>query len=80
MPVFMWEALLKALKVPGMFRQGNTINVLAYIFKDIISNFKLVPKCYNSILYTVKNLDEMIFKPRIPKNSLFHVRSKPKYF
>ena len=39
-----------------------------------------VPKYYINILYTVKNLGKMIFKPPSPKNSLFPIRPNPKKF
>ena len=36
-----------------------------------------VPKYYTNILYTVKNLVKMIFKPPSPKNSLFSCTAQP---
>ena len=36
-----------------------------------MSLLQTVPKCYTSILFTMKKLDKIIFKPPSPKNSLF---------
>ena len=54
--------------------------ILKILLQISIFLLQTVPKYYTNILYTVKNLVEMIFMPPSPKNSLFPIRPNPKQF
>ena len=53
---------------------------LKMLLQILLFLLKIVPKRYTNILYTVKNLVKMIFKPPSPKKLTFSYRPNPKKF